>query len=311
MTVSDPVISAADPEQTIEALQLILTHLDTEQCRSQTEQMMRETETGKISFAGVFVAQRGDRIVGATWCQLLPGRTAVVWPAQLVQDEPQLTATRLYDAVDEYLREHRACLAQGLVTTDSGQDARWLKSCGYHHIADLLYMVSDRSKFPESNPACHLQYRPFSEGMEDRLVLLIEETYLGTLDCPVLNGVRNPYDVLESYRNTGIYNPNRWFFLEHNSRDVGCLLLVDHPDQRHWEIVYTGLVPASRGRGWGLEAVLYAQWLASQADRDRLVLSVDANNKPAIRTYVLTGFSAWDRRSVMLKIFPDNTFPNP
>ena len=35
------------------------------------------------------------------------------------------------------------------------------------------------------------------------------ETYEGTLDCPVLNGLRDMSDVLAGYRSTGHYHPER------------------------------------------------------------------------------------------------------
>ena len=41
------------------------------------------------------------------------------------------------------------------------------------------------------------------------------------------------------------------------------LLLADHPKARHWELMYMGLVPEVRGRGWGRQIARYAQWLAA------------------------------------------------
>ena len=93
-------------------------------------------------------------------------------------------------------------------------------------------------------------------------------SYEGTLDCPALNGVRDLPDVLASYRACGEFDPaERWFIACRGERDVGCLLLADHPDADQWEIVYVGLVPEERGRGSGLALTRHAQWLARQAGR--------------------------------------------
>jgi GNAT superfamily N-acetyltransferase len=67
-----------------------------------------------------------------------------------------------------------------------------------------------------------------------------------------------------------------------------------------------GVLPAARGHGWGAGIVRYAQWLAGQAARGRLVLAVDAANAPALRMYAAAGFRQWDQTSVFLRIFDRN-----
>jgi ribosomal protein S18 acetylase RimI-like enzyme len=86
-------------------------------------------------------------------------------------------------------------------------------------------------------------------------------------------------------------------------RDVGCLLLADHPLQNQWELVYMGIVPEARGMRLGLAVTRHAQRLAHGAGRERLVLAVDAANAPALELYRRAGFLAWDQRRVFLKIF--------
>jgi ribosomal protein S18 acetylase RimI-like enzyme len=146
-----------------------------------------------------------------------------------------------------------------------------------------------------------LEFETYSEDQRSRLGEVIQRTYIETLDCPQLGGVRDMDDVLDGYQATGTFDPKRWLFLRSDSQDVGCLLLAAHPDVPQWELVYLGLVPEARGRGWGLEATRYAQWLARLADQPRVVLAVDALNAPALAMYAAAGFVAWDRRSVFLR----------
>jgi ribosomal protein S18 acetylase RimI-like enzyme len=80
--------------------------------------------------------------------------------------------------------------------------------------------------------------------------------------------------------------------------------LADHPAARHVELVYMGLIPPARGRGWGRQIVLQAQQMANRLDRDRIVLAVDAANEPARAIYSAAGFKAWDQRSVFLRFLP-------
>jgi ribosomal protein S18 acetylase RimI-like enzyme len=53
--------------------------------------------------------------------------------------------------------------------------------------------------------------------------------------------------------------------------------------------------------------VRHAQWLARQSGVPRLVLAVDVANTPALRLYAELGFIVFDRRTVCLKVLPENT----
>ena len=138
-----------------------------------------------------------------------------------------------------------------------------------------------------------------------RLAAMLEQSYIGTLDCPQLNGVRPVDEILSGYRSVGQFDPARWLVVRDAGRDVGCLLLAEHAHVGRtliWEVVYMGLVPEGRGHGWGLEIVRYGQWLAAERQVPRMVLAVDAKNTPAIQMYAAAGFKAWDRRSAWLKV---------
>ena len=94
---------------------------------------------------------------------------------------------------------------------------------------------------------------------------------------------------------------------------MGCLLVNLHPDVNHAEIVYLGLIPEVRGRGWGLLLTRRAQQLARERHCERVVLAVDAANEPAARLYADAGFSQFDRRAIWIrslsetsKLLPDN-----
>jgi ribosomal protein S18 acetylase RimI-like enzyme len=129
----------------------------------------------------------------------------------------------------------------------------------------------------------------------------LEQTYEGTLDCPALNGVRRLEDVVEGYRATGSFRTENWLIARESGRDIGVLLLTDHPSARHWELMYMGVVSAARGRELGRQITRHALWLARCADVERVVLAVDAANRPALAMYERAGFAAWDRRSVFVR----------
>jgi mycothiol synthase len=157
--------------------------------------------------------------------------------------------------------------------------------------------------FPTQAPACNgLQFAAYDASERGRLMDVVERTYEGTLDCAGLNGMRRMEDVIDGYRETGVFRPENWLIAANDDRDVGVLLLADHPRAAHWELLYMGLVPEARGNGWGCEIVQQAQWLARRAGVERIVLAVDAVNQPALAMYERAGFTAWDRRSVFVRI---------
>ena len=252
---------------------------------------------------GLFVARRAGRLVGAACSLLQPGRTAILGLPRIDRAESEITARRLLAAVCDWLSQQDVCLAQALLETPSETDLAVLRKGGFAHLADLLYLVSLDEEFPTSLPATPLELEVHCDGNHDRLVRIVDATYEQTRDCPQLNGVRPTEDVLAGYRGIGVFDPNRWLIVRHQGRDVGCLLLTDHPQHENYELVYMGVVPAARGHGWGTDITRLAQWLSRCAGRPRLVLAVDAANEPAIRTYAAAGFQAWDRRSVYVRVF--------
>ena len=305
--IENLTIEPAPHERQSGALALVFRDLPPEQRAEHVAGLLDQSRDGTLPLGGLLDACRNGRQVGALWAHLQPGNTAALWPVRLVEGEGEPIAQRLLNAAVEYFRRHKVCLAQSLLCTDTGSDADRLRSAGFIHLSDLLYMVCTGDSFPTSDPreisATPYEVEPYDETQHERLTGIVERTYEQTLDCPDLDGVRDIADVLAGYRATGQFNPARWLFVRCKGRDAGCLLLTDHPSAEQWELIYMGVVPEQRGRGLGVELARYAQWLAGKADTQRLVLAVDAANEPAIAAYIAAGFSAWDRRSVFLRRF--------
>ena len=222
-------------------------------------------------------------------------------PACLVPGEPEETASQLQSAVDRHLDNAGVVLAQAILPMRDVVNALRLTRAGYQHLADLDYLVSPRDGFPTENPQSSLQFEPSTRGDAPQWQKLLDRTYQGSLDCSDVDGVRRIDDVLDSYQRTGVYRPEWWIFARYHGQDVGCALLADHPEHNQAELMYIGIVPEMRGRGWGLEVTRHAQWIAWCAGRERLVLAVDDGNWPAQNIYEKAGFDIWDRRSVFIR----------
>jgi mycothiol synthase len=297
-----PRIGPVSADLRAEALALVFSRLAGEEHRQQIETTLRKLTAGEASPAGLLGADRDGELVGAMFSQIQPGKTALLWPPQLATDEPTLTAVELLRAMSDWLTQQQVRVAQVLLPQGGLSDEAVLLADGFKPLAGLLYLVSQEAEFPDSLPRSQLQFESYSAENHQRLAQIVEATYQDTLDCPQLDGVREIEDILTGYRATGVFDPQRWLIVLHAGEDIGCLLLTDHPSAENCELVYMGLIPASRGHGWGMDVARHAQWLARRAGRPRLVLAVDAGNEPAIRTYAAVGFQLWDRRKAYLKI---------
>lgn len=301
---NDPLcIDFVTSDQQAEALKLVLMSCPAEQRLDQVRQLLADSRRGQFSLEHLLGASRGGKLVGAAWITMQPGRTAAVWPPQLGPLEPAATADLLLAELNKIAAERGVRLAQALLPVHDDQSADILARGGFSHTADLAYMVSSRTQFPTEQPVGVLEFVPYTLQDSVRMANLIEQTYADTLDCPELNGVRTINDVLDGYAATGQFVPERWFFIRHDLGDVGCLLLTEHPGERQWKVVYLGITPQARGNGWGAESILYAQWAAGIAGAEQFVLAVDTRNYPAIRLYEQVGFTIWDQRAMLLRVF--------
>lgn len=307
----DPVFAPELPD----ALRLLFANLDAQQRGLRTAEILAEFDAADGKKHILLAARRGQRLVAVAWLQIRPGRVGALHPPALVPAEPEETAVELIELAVSQATLSGVRFVQALLKTDAGPEARCLQRCGFQHLTDLLYLVCPRESFPPVKLPSRLEFHPLDESAAatGRLAAIIEATYQGSQDCPAIHGLQPIGDALASYRATGQFDPSRWFIVRSKQSDVGCLLLIEHPisssfpiphsanSAAHWELIYMGLIPEMRGRGLGVEIARHAQWLASQAAAERLVLAVDAANAPAIAVYSAAGFQTWDRRSVFLR----------
>lgn len=295
-------IGPPEPGQEAEALELAFAELDPEERAQQIALIRRQAGTANRPPEGPYVAIQSGRLLGAIYWQLQPGKTGMIWPPGL-RGGDQSAAGQLIQAACESLTAHGAHLVQCLLRPGSAPATASLEAAGFEHLAELYYMASLTADFPQSPPSTQLVFESYAPDAHARFAAVLEATYEGTQDCPVLNGARAIDDVLAGYRASGEFDPGRWLFVRHGGRDVGCLILADYPEQNNFELVYMGVVPEARGNRWGAGIARYAQWRARSAGRERLVLAVDAANEPALGMYGRVGFRVWDRRSVWVKVF--------
>ncbi len=308
MPIDSVEIVRCPPELRAEALALVLCDVAPSLRRQVAGGLLNAEDLAELANEPLFIARRGKQLCGAVWGQRQSGNIAVFWPPQLEAGEDATTARSLAEAVIAALDDTSIELVQAFLSAPDPEIVTVLRHVGFHHLADLHYMACESQKFPVAAPnSCGLDYTDYKPSQRHRLIGLIERTYEGTLDCTSLNGVRDIEHVINGYQNTGVFLPQCWLIVRSGDCDVGVLLLADHPQNRQWELMYVGLVPEARGRGWGRQITRYAQWLARGARAERIVVAVDAANGPAVAMYRSSGFELWDRRAVYVRFPPHST----
>jgi ribosomal protein S18 acetylase RimI-like enzyme len=310
-----PTIQTATPAIRVQSLWLVFSSLPAEHRAAQVASTVAAAADPETSFADLVIARRDKQIVAATWIQAAPGRTAVVWPPQLIEGEPEETMTALFKEIDVRLEAGDFDLAQAILLSDEGVIPDQLRRHGFQLAASLLYLIYEVGAAGDVEPMgavelgtkqrSPLEFEPYTESGIDRLMDLVERTYIETQDIPALNNLRTMADVIAGYRHTGSFDPHNWFFVQLDGSDVGCLLLADHPDMDQFELMYMGVVPEARGQGLGKWITEQAKRHTLQAGRPRLILGVDADNSPALLTYTSAGFERLDERCVFLRSLPN------
>ena len=132
------------------------------------------------------------------------------------------------------------------------------------------------------------------------LIAALEGSYIDTLDCPELCGLRSMDDVVDSHMATGEFAPARWHLIYKDNQPAGCCLLSHIPQSHSIELVYLGIAPPARGLGLGrsvLEHAITDCWpaLGPQGVKE-ITCAVDSRNLPAIKIYESMGFERFDAR---------------
>lgn len=142
-------------------------------------------------------------------------------------------------------------LAQTLPEPQHAWSVEAFSDAGFMKVGDLAYMR--RGVQPLDHPAKQdwpdgitvRNVRGLGPRDEDRALIIeaLDRSYLETLDCPELCGMRETVDVLESHRATGEWHPRLWWLVFKHGQPQGCVLFNRVPDQGSVELVYLGHSP--------------------------------------------------------------------
>ena len=235
----------------------------------------------------VFGAYEQGKLISACAALECPGAAAIVYVANPDKNEVKARATR---ASLESLRAsawgRSIRLLEILVDADGADHRNVLERAGFHYLTRLLYLRrrGDRPAFA-ANERSDLTWVPYTPEAVPLFCQALEASYVQSLDCPELTGLRPTTDVLMGHRASGVFDPSLWWVVTQGESPVGVLLLNRLPSRAALEIVYLGVAQLVRGTGVANALLGRAVGATRQIGVKLLTLAVDERNTPARRMY--------------------------
>ncbi|PHQ32787.1 GNAT family N-acetyltransferase [Rhodopirellula bahusiensis] len=196
--------------------------------------------------------------------------------------------------------------------TDSAKSmnspSAWPEWMGFSKVGDLEYLaldLTDSNSFDSLDTPTKLHVHPVDVNDEEQMRMirgLVQRTYHGSMDCPNLEQFRTAAQIMDGYQVVPTYAPDLWFMLSERPGDepIGCLLMARHGGDSAsvLEVVYMGVVPDARGRGFSRDILSLALRCCRDESASRMILAVDRTNRPARDAYLRLPMQTVLRESV-------------
>lgn len=304
-------VATATAQQQPVVFSLLLRHLPETERQQQCREFLDAAASGEITLDGLLGAWRQQHHLGSIFYSVRPDKTAFVWPAVAVDDAAvSATVVEVEDAlmgeVCRRLDAAQAWLGQSIQHRGNRVERAILSRNGFEHLVDLEFLVRDLPSPPVLVAEGSFRVETFKPGANDaQFAAALEQTYINTRDCPELNGTRTASEALASHSTSDGFDPAHFTLYKLGDEVVGVVFLAYHRVDQMWEVVYMGLVPRWRGRGFGKQILHLA---LAQALREReypAYLSVDSRNTYAVEIYRQLGFRHAESRSVHARLHPE------
>jgi mycothiol synthase len=193
-------------------------------------------------------------------------------------------------------------LAQCLLETDNLLAVEAYQSAGFLNLAVLLYMDRGKPFFaPRTTIPSEVELFTYTPDRHELFAQAIAASYIDTLDCPALSGLRSINDVIAGHMAVGRFDPSLWLLAVHHEQPIGVLLMAHQVQRDCLEIVYLGLAPEARRKGLGTAFMHMALRLMMQRGAAASILAVDEKNTPAQALYRRMHYRQTGARRVLYK----------
>jgi ribosomal protein S18 acetylase RimI-like enzyme len=260
-----------------------------------------------LNLDALWIAGEGGstgRMLGATLLVPNHGATAMLFVGQATGWRDPSAVVALVRAVCDGPGRQGVSVVQSLVEPGQVIEGQVLERAGLKRLAKLIYMQRNiepgehRVPRPASLGGCRSpRVVTYSKQTHADFARAIEASYVQTLDCPGLVGMRKIDDIITGHQGTGRFDPRNWLaYFDQDNEPIAVLLLAQVAQGGGHELVYLGVAPAYRGKGIGGALMSYAVSEAARQGGSKLYLAVDDRNDPAVRLYNAMGFRASTRK---------------
>jgi ribosomal protein S18 acetylase RimI-like enzyme len=255
-----------------------------------------------IDLGGIWVAQQAGSIAWAVLPIVNPGRTLLLLTSSQVDRSSEPAAARLVSALCGNFARQGIHLAQVLLEPQFVETRQFFAALEFQEIAELIYLHGHISRTIKAVEIPRtMRWVEYSDQTHLMFAEAIQKSYIDSLDCPTLSGMREIEDVISGHRATGQFDPHFWQVLAEGDRALGVLLLSRIPKSDAMELVYLGLAPEARRRGIGTMMMQHAMLLIVADQKRRFSLAVDSRNEPALRLYYRLGMQQVATRWAMIR----------
>ena len=250
----------------------------------------------------------GGRLLGSVLLVPNHGSTAMLFVGQAIGWSDTSAVVALVKAVCDGPGRSGASLIQSLIDPGQVIEGQVLERSGLTRLAKLIYMQrviepgEHRVPRPTQLGGCdQLRIVTYSDQTHRDFARAIEASYIDTLDCPALVGMRQIDEIIEGHKGTGRFDPKDWLaYFDQDGEPVAVLLLAEVALGSGMELVYLGVAKPYRGKGIGKLLMRYAVSESARVHGACLYLAVDDRNDPAMRLYTGMGFRATTRKIAYL-----------
>jgi len=271
-------------------------------------ELQSNAETQAIPLDLVFGTYIGNRLVASAVAAELPGAAALVFfsgdSSDWLRRAAGVAALRAARAA-AFQRPIR--LLQSLIPLGTEGADETLTEAGFCKITQLLYLTrTGNDAGPAGRAARNVDWVAYAAETEPLFRSALELSYVESLDCPELTGLRSTANVLAGHRASGIFEPALWWVAARDGRPVGVSLLNRVAAPATLEIVYLGVAHDARGTGVADAMLDRIVRTCRSSHTRRLILAVDSRNAPALSMYDRWGFIRELAMDAWIAKFPAN-----
>jgi len=271
------------------------------------DHFLRFASEQKLDLTTLWVASEdgpAGRLLGSVLLVPNHGRTAMLFVGQATGWPDPSAVVRLIRAVSEGQGQNGIQVIQSLIDPGQVVEGSVLERAGLRRLAKLIYMQrtiepgEHRVPCPRALGGCsNPTLLTYSDKTHDQFARAIQASYINTLDCPGLVGMRGIDQIIAGHKGTGRFDPANWLaYFDEQGEPIAVLLLAQVAAGGGHELVYLGVAEPYRGKRVGNQLMGYAISESARQGGGKLYLAVDDRNDPAVRLYNSLGFRATTRK---------------